>query len=186
MPVRMNARLRAHSLLVLLLALVLAPACVGRAQPVQRSQAIPGLRVDDRALRQWHYLYSSVREVEWLTCLYGTVRGTDVHVARSELADIATTGYAEVSGRCHPDTEFALIGVAHSHPPLPDGAPSCLPSPTDERALGSAWHIIVVVCDTQPGAVRVGYRTHGRNPVITSLAVRETLPPLVLGNEEPR
>ncbi len=178
MPVRSTRRLLLATRAVVPL-LVLACAS-GPAPP--RSVSVPGLNVADAALRQWRFLHTSVRDVEWMTCLYGRVEGTTVSVDRSELADIATAGHASVSGGCADAGGARLIGVAHSHPAHSDGRPSCFPSPTDAARLGKPWHIVVVVCDTPGDAVRIGYRIQGRHTVVRTMAVREAMPPLHLGD----
>lgn len=156
-------------------------ACGPVRAPVRGVQAVPGLTIDNAALRQWRFLYSSVVGVEWLACLYGEVRATDIHVQRSELADVHQASYSGVAGTCGERPGTQLIGLAHSHPPLPDGRPSCLPSGVDTQDLGRTWQIIIVVCGTDADAVTVGYRAHGRNPVVKTLTAPEVLPPLVLG-----
>ena len=165
---------------VLLFLVLLTSACASARPPVRSAQSATGLSVDDVALRQWHFLFTRVSGVEWMTCLYGQVDRNGVHVSRSELADIASTGYAQVAGHCRPGDQDELIGLAHSHPPRIDGTPSCLPSSVDSQNLGRPWQLVLVVCATTERSVRVGYRMPGRLAVVTSLAVPEVQQPVVL------
>jgi proteasome lid subunit RPN8/RPN11 len=172
----------------LLLVALASTACASARPATPREQSAAGLSVDDAAVRQWHFLFTRVSSVEWMTCLYGEADRQGVRISRSELADIATTGYSEVTGNCRTRPGDRLIGLAHSHPRRVDGSPSCLPSDTDMRFLGDPWQIVMVVCDTNDSSVQIGYRVHGRNIVVTSLAVNNVKPPVILtdnGREEP-
>jgi len=164
----------------LLFVALAATACASARPSAPLTQSATGLSVDDAAVRQWHFLFTRVNGVEWMTCLYGEADRKGVHISRSELADIATTGYSEVTGNCRARPGDRLIGLAHSHPRRVDGSPSCLPSNTDMRFLGDPWQIVLVVCETNESSVQVGYRVHGRNTVVTSLAVNGVNPPVVL------
>jgi proteasome lid subunit RPN8/RPN11 len=164
---------------LLFVALALS-ACASARAVTPSTQSAAGLSVDDAAVRQWHFLFTRVNGVEWMTCLYGEADRHGVRISRSELADIATTGYSEVTGNCRTRPGDRLIGLAHSHPRRVDGSPSCLPSDTDMRFLGDPWQIVLVVCETSDASVRVGYRVHGRNTVVASLGVNGVKPPVVL------
>ena len=181
MPVWKNRRptLGVAPVIILLMA-ILSAACASSRAPVRPVQSADGLSVDDAAVRQWHFLFTRVSGVEWMTCLYGDAGKQGVRVVRSELADIASSGYAQVAGVCRPGSTDRLIGLAHSHPPRIDGTPSCLPSDVDSRSLGSLWQIVLVVCDTSDGTVTVGYRMPDRPAVVTSLAVPAVQPPVAL------
>ena len=117
-----------------------------------------------------------------MACLYGEVAESSIHVQRSELADVIAASYAGVRGTCAERPGSTLIGLAHSHPPLPDGRPSCFPSGVDTQDLGRPWQIIIVVCDTDADAVTVGYRARGRHTVVRTFTTPEAMPPLVLGD----
>lgn len=164
--------------------LLLLGACAPKRAPVRSVQAVAGLSIDDAALRQWSFLYRQISGVEWMACLYGREDARGIHIERSELADVREANYAAVSGTCSERPGARLVGLAHSHPPLPDGRPSCLPSGMDMRDLGRPWRIVVVVCNTAEDRVTVGYRAEGRHPVIKTLDVRSALPPLVLGDAQ--
>lgn len=178
-----TAHRAARSVPLVVLALVLVAGCAPSRTPVRGVQAVAGLTIDNAAIRQWRFLYTRVAEVEWLTCLYGRVESSGVHVERSELADVTSASYAGVTGTCGERAGTQLIGLAHSHPPLPDGRPSCIPSGVDTQDLGRVWQVIVVVCGTDADAVTVGYRTEGRHPVVRTFTVPQVMPRLVLGEE---
>lgn len=184
MPVRIAGRARFALLSLIFAAGILAACAPARRAPVG-VQSVAGLTIDNSALRQWRFLYARVADVEWMTCLYGRVESTAIHVERSELADVIDASYAGVKGKCSERPGTRLIGLAHSHPPLPDGRPSCFPSGVDTRDLGRVWEVIVVVCGTDADAVTVGYRAHGRHTVIRTFTAPATVPPLVLGDGEP-
>lgn len=182
MPVRTARSPAGFARLALLLLSIAGQACAPARAPLPGTQNVAGLTIDNAALRQWRFLYSRVSGVEWMTCLYGRVESTSIHVERSELADVVRASYAGVMGSCgvRPGTE--LIGLAHSHPPLPDGRPSCRPSDVDAGNLGRPWRIVIVVCATEGDAVTVGYRAAGRNTVVRTFTAPDNMPPLVLGD----
>lgn len=182
MLVRTGTQLPRLASLALFLLPLLGWACSPPRAALRGTQNVAGLTIDNAAIRQWRFLYSRIADVEWMTCLYGRVEATSIHVERSELADVVRASYAGVMGSCgeRPGTE--LIGLAHSHPPLPDGRPSCHPSGVDTEDLGRPWRIIIVVCDTEGEGVTVGYRAHGRNTVVRTFTAPDRLPPLVLGD----
>jgi proteasome lid subunit RPN8/RPN11 len=185
MPVWNNRRPKLGVAPVLLLIVGLAStACASARSSAPTPQSVSELSVDDAAVRQWHFLFTRVSGVEWMTCLYGQADRQGVRISRSELADIATTGYTEVTGNCRARPGDRLIGLAHSHPRRVDGSPSCMPSATDKRFLGDPWQIVLVVCDTNETSVQVGYNVHGHNTVVTSLAVKGMNPPVILTDDK--